>query len=142
MSSFTLLRFTQSAALNRSLIEQCLRQYMMCQARLYVIGNESRCRHFINGKERTSQKKALRIRILQDLKRTKRKVEKIIERENIWTVPNLLCMSRIVTSPFLSYLILSQDYQVCFKFDRSIIAEISLVINLMIQLCKNAASSS
>lgn len=115
MSYFTLLRLEQSAVLNRGLIEQCLRQYLMCQTRLYVTGNDNRYRHFIGEKERASHRKALRTRILQDFKRTKRKVEKIIERENIWTVPNLLCMGRIVASPFLSYLILSQDYQVHFN---------------------------
>lgn len=112
MSCFTVLRFKQSAILNRGLIEQCLRQYLMCQTRVYAAGSENRYRHYNGAKERTVQKKALRTRLLQDFKQTKRKVEQIIERENIWTVPNLLCMGRIVTSPFLSYLILSQDYQV------------------------------
>ncbi|KAF7418625.1 hypothetical protein HZH68_001278 [Vespula germanica] len=66
----------------------------------------------INSKDRTIKRKALKARILEDIKETKKKVEGIIERENIWTVPNLLCVGRMVTSPYLSYLILSQDYQV------------------------------
>lgn len=84
----------------------------MWHARFYVVGTENRFRHCIDAKERANRRKALRMRILQDIKHTKRKVEEIIERENIWTVPNLLCMGRIVTAPFLSYLILSQDYQI------------------------------
>jgi len=84
----------------------------MCQARFYVASNENRYRQRINGTNGRMQKKALRIRIVQNFKRTRRKVEEIIERENIWTIPNLLCMGRIVTSPFLSYLVLSHDYQI------------------------------
>lgn len=112
MNCFTILRFKHCTALNKSLIQHCLRGYIpMCQARFYVVESENRYRQRINANERT-QKKALRIRIVQNFKRTRRKVEEIIERENIWTIPNLLCMGRIITSPFLSYLILSQDYQV------------------------------
>jgi len=104
------------AALNKRL--NCLRWYIpMCQARFYVADSENRYRQQIGGNEQM-QRKALRIRIVQNFKRTRRKVEEIIERENIWTVPNLLCMGRIVTSPFLSYLILSQDYQVIQYFDK------------------------
>lgn len=109
----TVLQFKQrSAFLNRGLIEQCLRQYLMCQSRLYVVESENRYKHCIGAKERVVRRKTWRTRILQDIKLTRRKVEEIIEKENIWTIPNLLCMGRIVTSPFLSYLILSQDYQI------------------------------
>ncbi|KAG5306664.1 CRLS1 synthase, partial [Acromyrmex insinuator] len=112
MNCFTILRFKHSATLNKSLIEHCLIRYIpTCQAKFYVTESENRYRQHISPKERT-QKKALRIRLVQNFKHTKRKVEEIIERENIWTIPNLLCMGRIVTSPFLSYLILSQDYQI------------------------------
>ncbi|MCL4123675.1 UNVERIFIED_CONTAM: hypothetical protein GTU68_036946 [Idotea baltica] len=34
----------------------------------------------------------------------------IIERENIWTIPNFLCISRIVLSPYLCYCVLSSHY--------------------------------
>ncbi|XP_012224026.1 probable cardiolipin synthase (CMP-forming) [Linepithema humile] len=112
MSYFTILRFKQSTILNKGLIEQCVKHYLIWQARFYVIGTENRLRHCIDTKEKANRRKALRMRILQDIKHTKRKVEEIIERENIWTIPNLLCMGRIVSSPFLSYLILSQDYQI------------------------------
>src|SRR5436190_14274224 len=112
MSYFTVLRFKQGYDLNKGLIEQCLRQYLMCQSRFYVVERENRYRHCINAKDRTIRRKAWQTRILQDIKHTRRKVGEIIGKENIWTIPNLLCMGRIVTSPFLSYLILSQDYQV------------------------------
>lgn len=112
MNCFTVLRFGHCTALHKSLIKHCLRRYIpVCQARFYVSESENRYRQHIDANERT-QKKALRIRIVQNFKRTRRKVEEIIEKENIWTIPNLLCMGRIVTSPFLSYLILSQDYQI------------------------------
>ncbi|KAL6424588.1 hypothetical protein ACFW04_009942 [Cataglyphis niger] len=113
MSYFTVLRFKQkSTVLSKGLIEQCLRQYLMCQGRLYVVESENRYRHCIGAKDRAVRRKIWRTRILQDIKHTRRKVEEIIEKENIWTIPNLLCMGRIMTSPFLSYLILSQDYQI------------------------------
>ncbi|XP_011154040.1 probable cardiolipin synthase (CMP-forming) [Harpegnathos saltator] len=111
MSYFTIFSFRQCSTVNRCLMEQCLRHYQMCQARLYVVSTENRYKH-VGAKERGVYRKTLRTRLLQDLKHTRRKVEEIIERENIWTVPNLLCMGRIVTSPFLSYLILSHDYQI------------------------------
>lgn len=37
-------------------------------------------------------------------------VEQIIERENIWTIPNILCVSRIIVCPYLGYLILDSNY--------------------------------
>lgn len=99
--------------LNKCLMEQCWRQHL-CQTRLCVTGrnNHNNGVNNNNAKHQLSRRKALRMRILQDFKHTKRKVEEIIERENIWTVPNVLCIGRIVTSPFLSYLIVSHDYQV------------------------------
>ena len=33
------------------------------------------------------------------------------QRENIWTVPNLLCVSRIALSPYLCYLVLAAEHQ-------------------------------
>lgn len=51
--------------------------------------------------------------ILQDLRRTKQKIKmrmgSLKERENIWTVPNFLCISRIIVTPYMGYLILNQD---------------------------------
>lgn len=32
------------------------------------------------------------------------------QKENVYTVPNLLCVSRIAMSPILGYLILEQDF--------------------------------
>lgn len=58
--------------------------------------------------------------ILSDIKETKVKIkermEKVIERENIWTVPNLLCMSRICLSPLLAYFILHAQYDYALGF--------------------------
>ncbi|KAK8383541.1 hypothetical protein O3P69_015774 [Scylla paramamosain] len=53
--------------------------------------------------------------LLEDFKETrakvKEKMDEIVERENIWTVPNLLCVSRIALSPYLCYLVLVADHQ-------------------------------
>lgn len=52
--------------------------------------------------------------LLKDIKeardKVKEKMEEVIERENVLTIPNLLCISRIVMSPFLGYLILQSDF--------------------------------
>ncbi|KAG8242324.1 cardiolipin synthase [Homalodisca vitripennis] len=34
----------------------------------------------------------------------------IIERENIWTLPNMLCVMRIVMSPYVGYAIIREEY--------------------------------
>ncbi|XP_053646923.2 probable cardiolipin synthase (CMP-forming) [Cherax quadricarinatus] len=51
---------------------------------------------------------------LEDFKEKKakvrEKVDEIIERENIWTIPNFLCMSRIAFSPLLVHLVISSNY--------------------------------
>uniref|UniRef100_A0A0K8TE25 cardiolipin synthase (CMP-forming) n=1 Tax=Lygus hesperus TaxID=30085 RepID=A0A0K8TE25_LYGHE len=36
--------------------------------------------------------------------------QRIIEREYIWTIPNILCVSRITVCPFLGYLIIQENY--------------------------------
>ncbi|CAG9764815.1 unnamed protein product [Ceutorhynchus assimilis] len=52
--------------------------------------------------------------ILQDLKdtksRVKERVEEIVERENIYTIPNFLCVARMVVSPYLGYLIVQGNF--------------------------------
>ncbi|NP_001164128.1 cardiolipin synthase 1 [Tribolium castaneum] len=52
--------------------------------------------------------------ILQDIKETtdkvKGKVEEVIERENIYTIPNFLCVSRILISPYLGVLIVQANF--------------------------------
>lgn len=48
---------------------------------------------------------------VQDTKdRVRGRVEDIIERENIFTVPNFLCIGRIIASPYLGYVIIQGDY--------------------------------
>lgn len=111
MSFITLLQLRQSRILTKCLLEQYLKRYLRCQTKLYCIKHTNH-KNAINSKDRAVKRKALKARILEDIKETRKKVEGIIERENIWTVPNLLCVGRMVTSPYLSYLILSQDYQV------------------------------
>ncbi|XP_071540914.1 cardiolipin synthase (CMP-forming)-like [Panulirus ornatus] len=58
--------------------------------------------------------------LLEDFKERKakvrEKVDEIIERENIWTVPNFLCVSRIAISPVLFHLVLSANYNLALGF--------------------------
>lgn len=42
--------------------------------------------------------------------RVKERVETVIQRENIFTIPNLLCVGRIAMSPYLGYVIINGDF--------------------------------
>ncbi|XP_022163673.1 probable cardiolipin synthase (CMP-forming) [Myzus persicae] len=53
--------------------------------------------------------------ILDDIKETKSKVRDTIK-ENVWTVPNMLCMTRIVLSPYLGYLIVNGNFEYALSF--------------------------
>lgn len=111
MSFFTILRLKQSRYLTRCLLEKYFKRYLIYQTRFYC----NKCTNHRNSNDLnncTAKTKPFKRRILEDIKHTREKVGIIIERENIWTIPNLLCVGRILTSPYLSYLILSQDYQV------------------------------
>lgn len=52
--------------------------------------------------------------IVKDILETKAKVkerfEEVVEKENIYTIPNVLCVTRIVMSPYLGYVILQDNY--------------------------------
>ena len=110
MSCYTILRLAQCKALNKSLIEKCFRQL---NSRLYYSNNDDSSRRKQElKKQRLAQRKELKARIIRDIKNTKRRVEEIIERENIWTVPNFICIGRILSTPLLGYLIICQNYQV------------------------------
>ncbi|XP_038206572.1 probable cardiolipin synthase (CMP-forming) [Zerene cesonia] len=66
-------------------------------------------------KEITSQKlREKKDHIIKDIRETKAKVkeklEGVVEKENVFTVPNVLCVMRIAMSPYLGYVILQDDY--------------------------------
>jgi len=42
--------------------------------------------------------------------KVREKVEEVIERENLYTIPNALCMGRIIMSPYLGYVIVQGDF--------------------------------
>jgi len=46
----------------------------------------------------------------EKVKEVREKVESIIERENVFTIPNVLSMGRVVLSPYLGYVIVCGDY--------------------------------
>ncbi|KAK6635805.1 hypothetical protein RUM44_001059 [Polyplax serrata] len=58
--------------------------------------------------------------IIQDIKETKNKMkekfEGVIERENVYTIPNLICLARIGLSPLLGYLIVSEKFEYALTF--------------------------
>ncbi|XP_025424893.1 probable cardiolipin synthase (CMP-forming) [Sipha flava] len=53
--------------------------------------------------------------ILDDIKETKSKVRDTIK-ENVWTIPNMLCMTRIVLCPYLGYLIVNENFGYALSF--------------------------
>ncbi|CAG4931962.1 unnamed protein product [Parnassius apollo] len=66
-------------------------------------------------KEITGQKiRVKKEHIMKDIHETKAKVrekiEEVVERENVFTVPNILCVARIAMSPYLGYVILQDNY--------------------------------
>lgn len=54
-------------------------------------------------------------RLVKDLRekqtKVRERVEGIIERENVLTIPNLLCVGRGLMAPYLGYVIVEQDYR-------------------------------
>ncbi|CAH1394194.1 unnamed protein product [Nezara viridula] len=44
----------------------------------------------------------------------KEKMDAIVEKENIWTIPNILCCARIIASPYLGYLIYHEEFNTAF----------------------------
>ncbi|XP_012285456.1 probable cardiolipin synthase (CMP-forming) isoform X1 [Orussus abietinus] len=110
MSYSLLIQFRHFQIVNKRLLQRCL---SLIRLRPYSIGDGD---HFqrkkIDMQDRAARGKAFKAKLIRDFKQTKEKVEEIIERENIWTVPNFLCIGRIISTPCLSYFILSQDYQV------------------------------
>lgn len=116
MNYFTILCLKQSTISNKYWLEKYLKQYLIYHAKIYSTGITNYHKNYIKKENISRKKHNISKTMLQGIKQTKRKVEIIIEKENIWTVPNFLCMSRILTSPYLSYLILSQDYQVKYVY--------------------------
>lgn len=66
-------------------------------------------------KQKMQQHKAILVQELRDKKtKVKEKVkamEEIVERENILTIPNLLCVGRGILAPYVGYVIVQGDYQ-------------------------------
>ena len=114
MSYFVLLKLARCRTLNKFILERCLRQL---KPRLYSINNDdTNSKKQELKRQRWARRKEIKARFIKDFQQTRQKVEEIIERENIWTIPNFLCIGRVLSTPCLGYLIVSQDYQVNSKF--------------------------
>lgn len=62
-------------------------------------------------KQLLQEKKKVIIQDIRDRKdKVKERVEEVIERENVATIPNLLCIGRIVMSPYLGYVIIQSEF--------------------------------
>lgn len=56
------------------------------------------------------RKQQIQENIRETRTKVREKVEEVIERENIFTVPNALCIGRIAMSPYLGYVIIQGDF--------------------------------
>lgn len=54
--------------------------------------------------------KDMRIRKTKVTEKVREKMEEIVERENVFTIPNLLCVGRGALAPYLGYVIVQQHY--------------------------------
>ena len=61
------------------------------------------------------------------------------QHENPWTVPNLLCVCRIVLSPYLGYLIIHQHFYLSLALF-TMAGATDMVKHTHTQICVNAAS--
>lgn len=84
------------------------RENVKTELKTYIEGRKERLK---DAEERLKERSRV---MLSDIKETKQKVkgkvEEIIERENIYTVPNLLCVGRILITPYLGMLIIQSDF--------------------------------
>lgn len=81
--------------------------------RSYVSNINDECDSVLQTKKRLLQEK--REGLVRDIRERKDKVrervEEVIERENVATIPNLLCIGRIVASPYLGYVIVQSEFR-------------------------------
>ncbi|XP_018579669.2 probable cardiolipin synthase (CMP-forming) [Anoplophora glabripennis] len=84
------------------------KEHVANEFRIYFKQNKDKLR---DTEQRLKEKRQA---LIQDIKQTrnkvKEKVEGIIERENIYTIPNLLCVARIILSPYLGLLIVQSEF--------------------------------
>ncbi|KAG6461689.1 hypothetical protein O3G_MSEX012796 [Manduca sexta] len=66
----------------------------------------------VTGKKLKVKKEFIIKDILETRDKVKEKLEEVVERENAFTIPNILCVTRIVMSPYLGYIILQDNYNV------------------------------
>ncbi|XP_053613841.1 probable cardiolipin synthase (CMP-forming) isoform X1 [Plodia interpunctella] len=64
----------------------------------------------ITGQKLREKKEHLIKDILETKAKVKERLEIVVEKENPFTIPNILCMTRIVMSPYLGYVILQDNY--------------------------------
>jgi len=106
-----------------------LRENNLCTSRLYCSNSDSshtklakrkqNIRAYLehNKEKLLDTEKKLKERghvLLQDIRETKskvkEKVEEVVEKENIYTIPNLLCITRMMVSPYLGFLIVQGNF--------------------------------
>lgn len=107
MSHFARLYLSRPQFLQLNNLEKCLFQF---QVKLSYKSTSKYERPITLVKRRALIKE----KFIKDIKMTRARVEEYIERENIWTVPNFICLGRIIATPCLGGLIIHEEYQVFF----------------------------
>ncbi|CAF4910618.1 unnamed protein product [Pieris macdunnoughi] len=64
----------------------------------------------VTSKKLRVKKEVLIKDILETKAKVKEKIEGVVEKENVFTIPNILCFTRIAMSPYLGYVIMQDDY--------------------------------
>ncbi|XP_047506965.1 probable cardiolipin synthase (CMP-forming) isoform X2 [Pieris napi] len=64
----------------------------------------------VTSKKLRVKKEVLMKDILETKAKVKEKIEGVVEKENVFTIPNILCFTRIAMSPYLGYVIMQDDY--------------------------------
>ncbi|XP_045461635.1 probable cardiolipin synthase (CMP-forming) [Harmonia axyridis] len=85
------------------------RAYVNKELKAYIQQNKNRLR---NTEKRIKLQGSILMKDIRETKdKVREKVENIIEKENVYTIPNFLCLSRIVLSPYLGLLIVQSDFE-------------------------------
>ncbi|XP_013192095.2 probable cardiolipin synthase (CMP-forming) [Amyelois transitella] len=108
------LNLEKKAEVLKDVLEHKKEQLKDTEQRIRLKGEEI-VRDIKQHKEITGQKfREKKEHIIKDILETKAKVKEkleiVVERENPFTIPNILCMARIAMSPYLGYVILQDNY--------------------------------
>uniref|UniRef100_A0A146MFG6 cardiolipin synthase (CMP-forming) n=1 Tax=Lygus hesperus TaxID=30085 RepID=A0A146MFG6_LYGHE len=100
------------AARTKGIYSRCeeMPAYLRRRRSLKALMLKDRNKKYTNSQQILKRKRDLILERLSFQKSRGYSGEHIIEREYIWTVPNILCVGRIIVCPYLGYLIVQENY--------------------------------